>query len=267
VLGKFNFIPINIETISRLIFFYALFYCFVAIYKFKIEDRQNAFNHYKKILKFSFKLMISTFLIFLITSSGRIIVEYFFNFEAVGVYAFYFRLSAVVVMIHQIINIAFFKKMYTLDPQILDKYFNLFYIVVFIISLSIFFIAPFVVKNLSTFFNDTYSEHKPLYFLLSAQMVMWIATALNSNIIDRENVVGKNNVRFIILIFLTIISFYLFQNILTIDLLTYIHYTAIYIACMVQYYSLSKKEIYFIKSTIALTITFLFTSCFYFIFI
>jgi hypothetical protein len=170
-------------------------------------------------------------------------------------------------MIHQIINIAFFKKMYTLNPQILDKYFNLFFIALFIISLSIFFIAPFVVKNLSTFFNDTYSEHKPLYFLLSAQMVMWIATALNSNIVDRENVVGKNNVRFIILIFFTLISFYLFQNILTIDLLTYIHYSAIYVACMIQYYSLSKKEIYFFKSIITLTITFVFTSCFYFIFI
>lgn len=267
VLGKINLLAINIKTINWLVFIYALFYCFIAIIKFKTEDLQNAYNHYKKILKFSFKLMISTFLIFLITSSGRIIVEYFFNFETVGVYAFYFRLSAVVVMIHQIINIAFFKKIYTLNPQILDKYFNLFFIILFFISVVIFFLSPFIVKYFSNYFNETYVVYKALYFLLSAQMVMWIATALNSNIIDRENVVGKNNIRFIILILFTVISFFAFKKILSLELLIYIHYTAIYIASMIQYYSLSKKEIYFFKSSITLTLTFLLTSCYYFIFL
>lgn len=267
ILSKAGVLTIQIKTISTFVFLYGLFYCVLSFIKFFKSYGENSIDNYKKILRFSVKLMISTFLIFLITTSGRILVEYFFDFEAVGVYAFYFRLSAIVVMIHQIVNIAFFKKIYTLNPLSLDKYYYLFFIFIFILSITIFYISPYIVKYFSNYFIETYLSYKAVYFLLSAQMVMWIATALNSNIIDRENLAAKNSLRFFILVVLSGIALYLFKDFLSLDLLTYCHYSIIFLAAIIQYFSLSKKDIYFLKSAITLTLTFLLTSSYYFIFL
>lgn len=264
-LSLLDIIAVNISSINVFVFIYSLFYVFFGLYRYFKSRRTISFKHYKEILKFSVHLLIATFLIFLITTSGRILVEFFFDFETVGVYAFYFRLAAIVVMIHQVVNIAFFKKIYTFDPKILDKYYFLFFIFIFVLSVLIFMISPFVVSHFSSYFNETYINNKEVYFLLSAQMVMWIASALNSNIIDRENLASKNNLKFLILVLLSSILLYLFKDKITLSLLTYFHFTAIFIACMIQYYSLFTKRIYFSKSALTLTLIYIVSSSIYFL--
>lgn len=259
----FGNITIDIGLINSVVFFYALVYVFFAIKKFIKVDKEYIFKKYYKILKFGFHLLISTFIIFLITTSGRILVELFFNFELVGVYAFYFRLSAIVVMIHQIINITFFKKIYTLDPRTLDKYFNLFFIFIYILSISSFFIAPYVIKHFSEYFSQTYTNYKEVYFLLSVQMVMWIGTALNSNIINRENLAANNNKSLGGTLILVMVLLYLTRSQLTLSLLTCIHFSLIFFTCVLQYISLYKKKIYFKKSIISLTFIYLLSMGYY----
>ncbi|WP_417859711.1 lipopolysaccharide biosynthesis protein [Winogradskyella sediminis] len=255
----------SITVINRFVLAYALFYVFMGIIRFIKSEKQNIIDHYKTILRFSVHLLISTFLIFLITTSGRILVEFFFGFDEVGIYAFYFRLAAIVVMIHQIINIAYFKKIYTFSPLILDQYFYKFFLIISVLSITIYFISPFIVGEFSNFFNDTFETYKGVYFLLSAQMIMWIASALNSNIIDRENSAKINNVFFLILICVVGVLLYIFKGEFLFTQLIYIHFMSIYIACMIQYYTLSKKCIYFKKSAITLTIIFLLESGYYFL--
>ncbi|GAB4153925.1 MAG: hypothetical protein Tsb0033_01140 [Winogradskyella sp.] len=262
---KAGLVDTNINTISAFILFYSCIYIFIAIYSFLRYKKENLVSAYKTILRFSIHLLISTFLIFLITTSGRILVEYFFGFEEVGVYAFYFRLAAIVVMIHQVINIAFFKKIYTFNPLLLDKYFSLFFIFISTLSIIIYFSSPYIIGHLSNFFNNTYESFNQIYFLLSAQMVMWIASALNSNIIDRENLAKKNNIYFFLLILLVLVLIYLFKENMTFSDLIYIHFSSIYIACMIQFFSLSRKKIFFKKSGAILTLIFIFQSSYYFI--
>jgi len=256
---------LSIKIINWVLLFYALLYVLIAIQRFFKQRNEISFNQYKIILKFSVHLLVSTFLIYLITSSGRILVELFFNFELVGVYAFYFRLAAIVVMIHQVINIAFFKKIYTFRPRILDKYYYLFFIFIFILSISIYIFAPLIVSHFSEYFNATFENYKAIYFILSAQMVMWIASALNSNIIDRENLASKNNIKFLILIVFAIALMYILKPWLTLSLLAYILYSVIFLACIIQYFSLKLKQIIFFKSALSLTIIYLLTSAYYFL--
>jgi len=167
-------------------------------------------------------------------------------------------------MIHQIANIVYFKKIYTLNPHILDNYFYLFFIFIFILSLSFYFIFPKIIIHFSDFFNLTFQNNKAVYFLLSSQMVLWIASALNSNIIDRENLAAKNNIRFIVLILLGIVTLFIFKDQLTFSRLVFIHFSSIFIACLIQYYSLFKKSIFFYKSLFSLILFYLLTSSFYF---
>jgi O-antigen/teichoic acid export membrane protein len=263
ILSLLGIVEISIKAVSIFVALYCLVYVFYSINNFFKHKSEISFTKYKTILKFSVHLLISTFLIFLITTSGRILVEYFFDFTAVGVYAFYFRLSAVVVMIYQIISITFFKKIYTLDPVLLDKYYHLFFIFIYVLSIMIFFIAPYFVGYVSNYFNETYLLNKSLYFLLSAQMVMWIASALNSSIIDRESLAPKNNIKFLTLVISSIILLYFVKNQLTLALLTFLHMSIIFIACLVQYSSLYSKRINFKKSAITLVLIYLVTSSYY----
>jgi O-antigen/teichoic acid export membrane protein len=265
VLSKLGYVNLSIDSITLFVFIYSLIYAGYGIYNYFKFRKDIVLNHYKEIIRFSVHLLIATFLIFLITTSGRILVEFFFDFKTVGVYAFYFRLAAIVVMIHQVINIAFFKKIYTFEPKVLDKYYYLFFIFIFVISILVFYVSPYIVSHFSTYFNETYSNNKAVYFLLSAQMVMWIASALNSNIIDRENLAKRNNIKFLILVIISTLGIYLLKDTLTLSLLTYCHFTTIFLACLIQYYSLYKKRINFTKSTIVLTLIYLVSSSFYFL--
>ena len=160
-------------------------------------------------------------------------------------------------MIYQMISIVFFKKIYTLDPKILDKYYSLFFVGIAILSFIIFTISPFILNPLSSFFKDNYIKNKEVYFLLSSQMVMWIATALNSSIIDRENLAKKNNAFFLSLIVMSCGSLLFLKDILSLELLVLIHYSIIFIACLIQYFTLSRKSIYFKKSITVLVISYL----------
>ncbi|WP_282042237.1 hypothetical protein [Winogradskyella flava] len=266
ILYKVGIIDLSISVLNIFILCYCLCYVLFSLSRVFSKSFTQMFTAYKTILNFSVHLLFSTFLIFLITTSGRILVEFFFGFEEVGIYAFYFRLAAIVVMIHQVVNIAFFKKIYTLDPVKLDNYFFLFFILISILSILIYIISPYIVLHLSSFFENTFESNKGVYFLLSAQMVMWIASALNSNIVDRENLARKNNPSFVVLIFLVVVCLYLLNNKLTFSNLVYIHFTTIYMACIIQYYTLSKKKIVFKKSAITLSLTFITQSIIYFTF-
>lgn len=265
LLSLLGLVEISIKVVNVFVALYCLVYVFYSIYNFLKHKTQISFTKYKTILKFSVHLLVSTFLIFLITTSGRILVEYFFDFETVGVYAFYFRLAAVVVMIHQVINITFFKKIYTLDPLILDKYYHLFFVFIYALSILIFFIAPYFVGYVSNYFNDTYLINKSVYFLLSAQMVMWIASALNSSIIDRESLAPKNNIKFLGLLLVASVGLYYLRNQLELQTLVLLHYTVISLACLIQYNSLYQKNIKFKKSIISIITMYVITISYYFI--
>ncbi len=264
VLSLFKIVEINIKTINIFIGIYCLIYVLYGIINCLKYKRLISITKYRFILKFSMHLLLSTFLIFLITTSGRILVEFFFDFETVGIYAYYFRLAAVVVMIHQVINITFFKKIYTLDPLILDKYYYLFFVFIYVLSIAIFFLAPSFVGYFSEFFSETYPINKGVYFLLSAQMVMWIASALNSSIVDRENLAPKNNIRFLGLVFVASVILYVLKGQLDLKMLVLLHYTVICTACLIQYYSLYLKNIKFKKSIVSIISFYVLTVSYYY---
>lgn len=257
-------IELSIKEINKVVLYYCFAYIFVAFKNFINHKKTISLTKYKKILKFSIHLLVSTLLIFLITSSGRILAELFFDFETVGIYSFYFRLAAVVVMIYQVVSISFFKDLYILEPLKLDKYYYKFFIFIYALSILIFFVAPYIVGPLSAYFSQTYLIYKNTYFLLSCQMVVWIATALNSNIIDRENLAPKNNIKFVGLLILALSAFYLFKNKLDLQTMVFLHYSVLLLACLIQYYSLSKKKIIFKKSYFTILTLYIVTGCYYF---
>jgi O-antigen/teichoic acid export membrane protein len=252
-------LTLSIQSINFWIQSYALVLFLYGCYRFFKYKEKDILKKYLKILKFSVNLLVSSILLFSITVSGRILVEYFFDFDKVAVYSFYYRLATIVVMIYQVVAILYFKKIYTQSPKILDKYFSIFFVFIFSLSFIFYFAAPYIVPQFSTFFKDTLVFSKELFFILSCQMVMWIATALNSNIIDREGVAKVNNYRVLVLLSIGLGVLMLCKNIMTLELLVLIIYTFFYFTVLTQYFSLYKKKIFFVKSGIYLTLMYLFS--------
>lgn len=242
----------TIYNINFGILVYGVLFGTYSIWAFINTHKDHILEHYGELLKFSFHLLISSSFLFLLAVSGRILTKHFFGYEATGIYGYYYRLAAIVVMIYQVISIRYFKDIYTLNPKKLDAYFSYFYAFIFILSLAIYFITPFIMPHVSAYFSETYVQNKEVFFIIFCQMTMWIATALHSNIVDREGMAKKNNVYFFILFVITILVLYLFRKDFDLLGLTFVIYSIFFITNLTQFITLFHKKIIFTRSMITL---------------
>lgn len=258
VIGSFTgILTPTIYNINASVLIYGCFFGCYALWSYLKANKEHIFTHYKEVLRFSFHLLIGTSFLFLLTVAGRILTKHFFGYEATGIYGYYYRLAAIVVMIYQVISIRFFKDIYTRNPKDLDKYFSLFYVFIFALSIILYVASPFIMVHVSDFFNDTYAANKDVYFVIFCQMTMWIATALNSNIIDREGLAKKNNVYLFLLFIVSIGVGYILRDRFDLLGLTFAIYSVFFIANIMQFLTLYKKKILFIRSAIALTVIYI----------
>jgi hypothetical protein len=116
------------------------------------------------------------------------------------------------------------------------------------------------VPSFSEYFVNTYPNNKALFFVIFCQMTFWIASALQSNIVDREGVSKVNNLYFLGLFILSIVVLYLYRDYLTLLSLTFILYSLFFIANITQFLALRTKKIIFKKSLLSLTFVYI-TSC------
>ncbi len=241
---------ISMNTLSYAIILYGFSFFVYAIIKYNQVDKNNIFQNYKQILQYSHQVLFSSFLIFFITVSARLTIKEFLGEETVGVYSYFYRISAIVVMIHQVVNIAFFTKIYTLNPKILDRYFAAFLIGIFTLSILFYNITPYILPHFLKYFDTYYSTNRLIFFILSTQMTLWIATALLSNIITRENILKNNNFYLIIIIAMGLGFLYVFKSNLNLITLTLLHFSLFFATFLAQYLSLYRKNIYFHKTLI-----------------
>ena len=256
----FNLIQPNIFNISKAILSYAMFWVSYSLYKFHKVNKNQIFIKYKKIISFSIHLLLSSSFLFLLTVSGRILSKYFFDYESAGIYGFYFRLAAIVVLIYQVISVRYFKDLYTKSTSKLDFYFSSFYLFIFTLSILLYFLSPYIMPYFSNYFKETYSENRVVFFILFCQMTMWISSALNSSIVDREGLAKANNWYFLLLFIISIVVLYFYRNYLDLLSLTFILYSIFFIANITQFIVLRSKNIIFKRSFISLTFLYI-TSC------
>ncbi len=201
-------------------------------------------KRYKESIAFGITVVISGFLMNGLVMGGRVAVEYFLGFEQVAYYGFYFRLAAVIVIFHQIINIAFFKKIYQSLPKTLDFYFSLLLLILIIGSVSLWWLVPMLFSSFFEVLRNTYTEFKWLYFIFAFYAVLWISMALGENIVYREKLAGLLNRALVVLIFVVLCSLFLLNSLYGLDLhmLAMVFMIGIYLACEIQHYLLRTKR-------------------------
>jgi len=205
---------------------------------------------YKRVLSFGRPLVTTALLVMMLTGAARIIIERLIDIETVGVYGLYFRMAALVVLFYQVVNIVFFKKIYTSKPQQLDRWFQGFLFFIVLVSVAIFVMVPLLVLPFVAVIKATWSEHYALYGVLVFQMFFWIALALFENIIYRENLSRRCNVAFSVLITLMLLSLFVVDcfSDLTVVMLAGINVLTLSLACEWQMYLMLNKNIHFPKT-------------------
>lgn len=259
----------SIHTFQGLLLVYVIFLYGIYVHRFWSLKKDFSLNNYRKALHFGKHLVCSAFLIIFLTGGARILIEYYLGFEQVAYYGFYFRFAMLTVMIHQIINIVFFKKMYQADPQVLDRYFSFFVMIILGLSVFLWWLIPVLFSSTFNLLATTIENYKGLYYILSFQVVFWIVLALNENIIYREELSAQMNKGFALLLSLMLVSIYAcyIQECLDVFTLTMINMIAIFFACEWQFFIMKRyKAISFFKTRLlnlfALT---LFFSTYFFI--
>ena len=227
-----------------------------------------SFQRYLETLSFGKNILGSSFLMICLTGSARIFIEYFLGAESVGFYGFYFRLAAVTVLVHQVVNIAFFKKMYEAPPAILDQYFSYFLVSICVLFLAMQLIIPVLFGSMFRILSESTNEHHLLYILLSFQMLFWIALALNENIINREDLAARINSRYFVL-FVVLIALVFGLNIfntLNLPSLVFVNMFVLFLGFELQIRLLQSKHIYFSKTQLTGRVLFVLANlCFFFV--
>ena len=248
VFAYLDFIFVNILLINKILFIYAILLSFYGVYAFLKINKDGILIKYKKIVSFGVHIVISSFFLFFITVAGRILTKYFFDYETTGVYGYYFRLSAIVVLLYQVVSIRFFKDLYVKSSKILDTYYAYFIWLIFLLSIITYYLSPFVMPIISDYFSETYNDNKLVFLVIFCQMTMWVASALNSSVVDREGLTKINNLYFLLLFIFSVIFLYLIKNNITLFKLSFIIYTIHFMVNLVQLYTVTKKNIYFKKT-------------------
>jgi O-antigen/teichoic acid export membrane protein len=195
------------------------------------------------VLKYSYKLILSGFIIFWLTSSARIYINFFLGAESVGIYSYYYRIAGMAYILYQFIYIAFYQKIYLAESKKMDEYYVALMAIVTISCLMCIFIVPF----LSSFFNKDVAARPELYILLSLQMPIWIGTALCEGAISRENVVMRQNIYIGVIVAIFPLLLFCVRRILTLELFTFLNTCDFAVALIAQIYILKDKGIFLRK--------------------
>jgi hypothetical protein len=241
--------PVNAAVLQWGSFIYLII---LNLYFLKKANFLTAFKwiDYKRVVQFAYPLISTASLIMVLTGSARIAIENWIGMEAVGIYGLYFRLAAIVVLFHQIVNIAFFKRIYSGNPANLDKWFQRFLMFIAFVSFFLAALVPHLFLPYLDILKETWENYSSLYLILVFQMLFWICLALFENVIYREKLSGSCNKGFIAVVVFSFIVLYLVYatGLLNLQLLAAINVLAIFFACEWQMNLLSKQNIAFPKS-------------------
>ena len=187
---------INVQFIDIFIpmLIYSGVFLFIAIYKSLKIELSKAFVQLRKIISYSWHLLIGSFLIILLINSGRFILEFFLDdFEGIGVFGFYLRISGISLVIFQMLFIVYFKEIYTKSIKNLDTLFTYFLSLILMYSLISLYVLPLILNDYSSFFQETFPSNSKTFYTLTLFTFFWMSYNLFSNIIVRESLARNYN--------------------------------------------------------------------------
>jgi len=167
---------------------YALFLVLVFLRGFwTIRHWRNGLSHYGQAIRFGLPLVVTSGCIIFLASSTRLLAGKFLSVEEVGVYSFFFRIAAPVVLVHNLLATIYFRKIYQSEERDFDTYLSVILVAIFTFGLFLYLSVPTLFRGYFLLLQDLKGERLQVYWVLVVQMVCWVAMALCEFILYREN--------------------------------------------------------------------------------
>lgn len=232
-------------NINNMMCLFGLYLTGLTAYNIKeaIKQRKDfSFSKYWEVIMFGKNLVLFSFLFMLLTTGGRIMIEYFFGLTQVGLYTFLLRFATISVIIQQVFLAALFKKIYESGGRNLDIVYSIVFVLAFFTVLIISHFAPILLNGYSDFFTELYPNHKILLFCLGFHAIYWVGMALNAFIIHREKLTSNVNLSLSLLIGLATIGTFALNyfGLLSLTTFSIVNLTALFLAVELQLFALKK---------------------------
>lgn len=144
------------------------------------------FRGLSRLLKYGGLVTACFILISLVTVNTRVYAKFFVNFGDVGIYSYYLRTAAVVIVFHRVFQLIFFKQLYTAPHYKLDKAFTFILVLVNAVNIMVYYVLP---KIRTLGINLESSNNKLIWVSVICQTIIWVPINLMDTIIQRENFV------------------------------------------------------------------------------
>jgi O-antigen/teichoic acid export membrane protein len=166
---------------------YVLVLLGTALYRLRLDVSARAhLRRFRIVIAFGVPVLVSSILMGLLTSSGRLLAGQFLSLETVAAYGFFFRLSSAVMLVHQLANALYFPRIYTAAGPALDRYFGVIAALVLGTAVVGFSLSSVVLPPVLPRFVEFRAPHAGVYWALSMQMLFWSAVAQGELILYRE---------------------------------------------------------------------------------
>mgnify|MGYP001194677109 CR=1 FL=1 len=212
-------------------------------------------NVYKEVYLFGIIAAISGPLLFLITASTRLYIEYFLDLGSVATYSVIFRILSIILIVSRVSSILLYKRMFVNTHSYLDKNYSIILVFVFLSSVLCFFLIPMALE----YFDEKYLmliQNNPLIYKLSyLQIYLWINISLFEVLFLRENLLKKFLLITSIvttLLFISLITFDYFEETSIVTIL-FTNVFALLLLLKLQFFYLN-KYVYFYRYTFYTTL-------------
>lgn len=204
----------------------------------------NLVTKYQEVFQFGIPLILSSLMIVALANGGRVLVNTLLSAEAGGVYSFIFRLSATVLIAHQLINTLFFRPLYESNPKSLDKYFCLVSSLIISLSAFVFLTSPLIPTSILQL-SSILPVNREVQLIISYQMVFWVSTALLENIIYRSRIGNRFSATLAIIVPTLILAVLALKqiNILNLETLCLAYSIAVFATLMSQLFLLHQAGV------------------------
>lgn len=143
-------------------------------------------RRFAKIVGFSLPLLLSSLFMGLLANNGRLVAGEFLSFQDVASYGFFYRITAATIVLHQLLTVLFFSRIYTAPPEELDRYFARIAAAVGIAALAVWATGSFLLPRLIGRYREFSDPAPGVFWTLSFQMLFWSGTAQSEFILYRE---------------------------------------------------------------------------------
>jgi hypothetical protein len=147
-------------------------------------------GEWRRAIRAGIPLMLTGALATLITTSGRAGVGWLLVPQAAADYSVLSRGAALPIVVHQILVVAVFRKLFAVAPQALSRLQTIIVALVSASSLLLWWLLPFYDNLLGPAFARAAAAHGVSLLMLLAQALLWSAIALNDTLNARHGTAG-----------------------------------------------------------------------------